>query len=386
MSAESASKRPGRLRESGLVEVHHLDLQLLTFEGRDRSQPVDPNPFALRVARLVLVGRHLPAGAAVDDQRLLRAEPPGRARRVHGRVPPAVHRHATTDRGPIARRNSAQERHCVDDRPRVHRGDLHALRQVRTDRHEDRVISTLPALGLKIGDTVVPGEAHAEPLDPIDLVAEHVPGQPVGGDPVTHHPARLGAGVANLDVVPEPDQVIGSREPARPRADHEHALAAPNFRWLERPGTLTRQIAEKPLHRVNRDGVVQLRAVAAGLARVVAHPAVDRRKRVVVHQYPPSALMPSRLHLRKPLLDVLPRRARRIARRQEIHIHRPLRPNRTRTGASVEKIRQRCDVPRRVLAQCRPGLSPAFGSLEPPRWHRHAPSIYAQRPQKSHER
>ena len=173
-------------------------------------------------------------------------------------------------------------------------------------------------------------------------------GQPVGGDAVAHHPARLGAGVADLDLVPEPRQVIGGREPARPRADHEHALAASHCRRLERPGALARQIAEKPLHRVDRDGAVELRAVAAGLARVVAHPAVDRRKRVVVDEHAPRLLVLSRLHLREPFLDVLPGRARRIARRQEIHVHRALRPNRPRARASVREVWQRSDVPRRI--------------------------------------
>jgi hypothetical protein len=51
-----------------------------------------------------------------------------------------------------------------------------------------------------------------------------------------------------------------------------------------------------------------------------------------------------------------------------------------------KRSRQRRDVRRRVLAQCRPRLSPAIGSLEPPRWHRHAPQSTRSGPKKSHGR
>ena len=72
---------------------------------------------------------------------------------------------------------------------------------MRADRDEHRVEAALAALGLEIGDPVVAGEPHAERRDPLDLAVEHVAGQPVGRDAVAHHPARLGAGVADLDLV-----------------------------------------------------------------------------------------------------------------------------------------------------------------------------------------
>ena len=122
-------------------------------------------------SRLLLVRRHLLPGAAVDDQRLLRAQPPRGARRVHRRVPAAVDRHAPPDRRPLPRRHPAQERHRVDHRPRVHRGDLHPLGQMRADRHEHRVKAALVALGLEIGDAMVAGEPHAQRRDPLDLAA-----------------------------------------------------------------------------------------------------------------------------------------------------------------------------------------------------------------------
>ena len=117
----------GRLREARLVEVHHLDLQLGTFEGGDRPQPVDPYPFALGVLRLLFVGRHLLAGAAVDDQRLFRPEPPGHPGGVHRSIAPAVDRNPAPDHRSLAGGNAAQERDRVDDRPGIPGRDLDAL-------------------------------------------------------------------------------------------------------------------------------------------------------------------------------------------------------------------------------------------------------------------
>ena len=72
---------------------------------------------------------------------------------------------------------------------------------------------------------MVAGHAHAERRDPVELAGEHVARQPVGRDAVAHHPAGLGARVADLDLVAEPRQVVGGRQPARSGADDEHPLA-----------------------------------------------------------------------------------------------------------------------------------------------------------------
>ena len=43
-----------RLRVPGLVELHHLDLELRPVEGRDRPQPVDPHALPLGVLGLLV--------------------------------------------------------------------------------------------------------------------------------------------------------------------------------------------------------------------------------------------------------------------------------------------------------------------------------------------
>jgi hypothetical protein len=61
---------------------------------------------------------------------------------------------------------------------------------------------------------------------------------------------------------------------------------------------------------------------------------------------PPLArlLVVAHLGVRQPGLDVLAGRAAGVARRQEVHVNRPLLAHRTAAGALVQQIRQRCDV------------------------------------------
>ena len=192
------------------------------------------------------MGRHLLAGAPVDDQRLVRAQPAGDPGGVHRRVAAAVDRHAATDHRPLAGGDAAQERHRVHDPPRIPGRDVDPLGQVGPDRDEDRVEAALLPLGDEVLDPVLAGHPHAQRRDPVELAGEHVAGQPVGRDAVPHHPARLAARVPDLHLVAEPGQVVGGRQPARPGADHEHPLAAADRRRVEaatpapargRPGT-----------------------------------------------------------------------------------------------------------------------------------------------------
>ena len=97
VSAASVSKLPGRLREAGLVELHHLDGQLRAVEGGDRAQPVDAHALALGFLGLLLVGGHLGPGPPVDDERLVRAQPAGDPGRVHRGVAAAVDGDAAAD-------------------------------------------------------------------------------------------------------------------------------------------------------------------------------------------------------------------------------------------------------------------------------------------------
>ena len=58
-----------------------------------------------------------------------------------------------------------------------------------------------------------------------DLGVEDLARQPVARDAEAHHPAGPRAGVVDLDRVAEAREVVGGRQPGRPGADDEHALA-----------------------------------------------------------------------------------------------------------------------------------------------------------------
>ena len=199
------------------------------------------------------------------------------------------------------------------------------------DRDEHGVKSTLAALGLEVLDPMVTGEAHPERRDPIDLGAHHAARQPVGRDPVAHHPARLGARVPNLDLVSQTRQVVGGGQPGRPRADHQHSPAPAHRRGIERPSLLQRQIAEETLDAVNRHRAIEIGTVAYALTWVVTDPAVDRRERVLSRQEPPCLLVLPNLDVGHPALDVLARRAAGVTRGQQIDVHRSLAADRPST-------------------------------------------------------
>lgn len=176
-----------------------------------------------------------------------------------------------------------------------------------------------------------------------------------------HHPAGLRTGIADLDLASESRQVMSSRQPTRPRADHQHPFAAAPRRRIEPPSPLERHVSEEALDRVNRHRAVEVCAIAVALARVVADPPVDRRERVVCHRHTPRTLMLAGLHMRQPGLDVLFHRAGRIARRQQIDIHRALLADRPRARAAVREIGQRRDVQR---GTGRARGSPSLGALQ----------------------
>ena len=285
VSAASVSNRPvgcGKPDSSSSITSTCISGAL---ERRDRAQPVDPHALPLGVLRLLLVRRHLLAGAAVDDQRLLRAQPPRHPRGVHRRVAAAVDRDAPPDHGPLARRHVAQERHRVHDRARVPRRDVHALGQVRADRDEHRVEAALPPLGLEVGrrgdcwSSARPAPRSARP-------------------PRSARRAACGRrGCRSASSRPAPARHRGSRPRARaapggrrPRARSARApitstrLPLRTGGGVEQPSALERQVAEEALDRVDRHGAVEVRAVAVALARVVADAPVDGGERIVRHQ------------------------------------------------------------------------------------------------------
>ena len=173
-----------------------------------------------------------------------------------------------------------------------------------------------------------------------DLRVEDIPRQAVGRDPVPHHPARLAAGIANLDLVAEAGEVVGGGEPAGAATDDEHALAATRGRRLGLPALLACEVAQEALDGMDRDGAVELGSVARAFAWVVTDPAVDRGQRVVCDELAPRLLVPSRSRMGEPGLDVLAGRAACVTRRQQVQVDGSAGPDRACARSAMKQVGQ----------------------------------------------
>ena len=261
--------------------------------------------------------------ATVDDDRVGRAQPLRGAGGVHRRVAAAVDRDAAAELWPLGALHALQQRDRVEDALGLAGGDVGAAADVGADSEEGRVETALaPSSPATFSDLAVQLQLDAEVEDPLHLGLEHVAGQPVLRDAEAHHPAGHRAGLLDRHRVAEPGEVVRSRKTGRPGADDQHPLAARLGFDLDLPAALDRLVAEEALDRVDADRLVELAAVAGGLAGVVADPAHDRRQRVVLHQPSPGPLV-ARLPLLclvQPGLDVLARRAGVVAGRQAVDV------------------------------------------------------------------
>ena len=337
-------ERAGAVGLAVLVELHDLDLDALGVHLVDGAQPVHLDALALGLVELLLVGGHLGLGAAVDDHRVLGAQTAGGAGGVHGGVPAAVDGDAAADDRLVAAGHVAQEVDGVDHVPGVDAGDLDAARQMGADGDEDGVEVALLLLGHEVGDRVVEDDLDAQLLDAGDLGVDDVARQAVLGDAVAHHAAGLLAGVVDLDLVAETRQVVGGGQARGPGADDEDAVAGVVAGMVEPPAVRDGHVAQVALDGVDRDGLVEVAAVAGGLARVVADAAVDGRERVVPHELAPGVLGIGLLDQAQPLLAVLARGAGVVARRQQVDIDRHARADRPDAAGAGRKVGQHGDV------------------------------------------
>ena len=158
-----------------------------------RGEIGDAHPLGFRRLDLLLPGRHLAAGAAVDDGRLFCAEAYGRAGDVDGDVAAADDRHLAADPGHAGEVDLAQEVHALADAVGLlaRHPELDPLMgpQCQVDR--------LVALAEEVIDGHIPAESGVELYfdaqvgDDLDLLRQDLPRQPVGRDADTQHAARL---------------------------------------------------------------------------------------------------------------------------------------------------------------------------------------------------
>ena len=104
----------------------------------------------------------------------------------------------------------------------------------------------------------------------------------------------------------------------------------------DRPPLLVGEIAEKPVERMDRDGLIEELPVAGAFARVITRAAVRAGQRVLLHVLPPGALVVAGLRQGEPGLDVLPGRTGVVAGRKMIDVDGAL-PS-TRAGAFADRL------------------------------------------------
>ncbi len=323
----------GGTRPAVVAQLHHLHLDGGAVDLLDRAQPVELDPFLQRLVRLELVSRHVGAVTTIDDHRLVHAHALGHAGGVHRRVAATVDGDAATELHLLALLHALEEAHRVHHAAGIARRDVDLLGDVGADRDEHRVEIACGLLRQHVVDPVIETDLHPHLLHPPDLLLQLPTRHAIGRNAEMDHAARHRTGLADLDRVAQPGQVVGRRQAAGTAADHQHPLAAGPRRVLRLPALLHRHIAEETLDGVDAHLLVGEGAVAGVLAGVVADPAVDRRKRVVLDQGLPGGLIVAGLGQRQPALDVLASRAGVVARRQEIHINRTARAKRARTLA-----------------------------------------------------
>src|SRR5579871_6845654 len=278
-----------------------------------------PTTSLMLVSHLILMPSAI---ASIDDQHLVGAEPPRRARRVHRCIASAIDDDAAAETRRGAGIGRTQQGDGIEHPRGIARRDLGVPADLRANRHENGIETAGVALGEEILDLVVAGDPHPQAGNAVDLARQRAARQPVGGNAEMHHAAGDRPRLADFDHVAEAGQVIRRRKPAWAGADDQHPLATRPRIHRERPALGQGEIAEKPLDGMNADGSVERLAIAGALTGMIADAAMYRRQRVVAHQRFPGGAKFPRLGEREPGLDRLARRAGIVARREQIDIDR----------------------------------------------------------------
>ncbi len=164
--------------------------------------------------------RHFLAGAAIDDDRLVRAEKPGGAGGVEGGIAAAIDDDLPAEEGApspsIERKGSRHRRSSTRRRP----GYRRAGRYRPTAR--GGVVAAPRASRTRCRRPWLEHELDAHMRYPPDFGVEHVTRQAVFRDPKAHHAAGERPGLTDRHAMAETAQVIGGREARRTSADHEH--------------------------------------------------------------------------------------------------------------------------------------------------------------------
>src|SRR5215831_14695601 len=135
-----------------------------------------------------------------DQNRFFRAEALGGAGNIHCGVAAADNSDDAAKHRRSALLDLLQKRDRVDHLAAIHCRYVEVVRELRADAKEYGLEAALLFFSKNVGDPVVPR----------DLLGESLARQAIGGHAVSHHSSRLLAAIANLDLMPQPAQVVGA--------------------------------------------------------------------------------------------------------------------------------------------------------------------------------
>src|SRR4029077_11458644 len=124
------------------------------------------------------------------------------------------------------------------------------------------------------------------------------------------------AAVADLDLMPQPTQMVGAGQSRRAGTDHQDALSSRSAR-RDRPTLFDREIAKEAIKRVDRHRLVEELSIAGAFAGMVAGASMGRRKRVVFPVFSLGLFVSAGRRERQPSLDIQAGRTGVVAWRQK---------------------------------------------------------------------
>ena len=284
---------------------HGGNLAAFRYYSDRVGQSHDLDAFFFALHDLLVVGGHLVAAAAIDDERLLASGAKRGANGVHGHVAAADHRHPVTDVDPFSQVDLFEKFQARVDPFVIFALDSQHLALLGADSHEERLVSLLTQLpdGEVLADLHAGLELHAQVLDDLDFGLDDVPGQTVGRYAHREHAAENGKLFENRNSVALDGEKIGGGQSAGPGADDGDFLRALGL-FLGREGcyafsVVVRQVAVQ-VHDSQR--LVHFGAGAGALARVMANTAADPGKRVFLFEKGHGLSVLALVHKRNPAL------------------------------------------------------------------------------------
>ncbi len=228
------------------------------------------------------IGRHLVDGAAIDQVHVLGSDSQRRTHGIHRRVARADDAHFGADWDGVLLAHAAQEADAVHHPVGVLTRKVQLLGELGSYGNEDGDIAVAAEL--------LDGEVHTGLLAVPNLDPEFIQdrqvlidlrlGEPVGRNRPADHSAGIGVRLEDGDRKPVVAEFLGGGEAGRAGADDGDLGGS--CRSAGEQHRLLLLLHDEALHVADRQWLIQVGADACVLTQVIAHPAENRRQRVVL--------------------------------------------------------------------------------------------------------